>query len=312
MRFLSQVPQMCYQRIDNVEELLTQLRLIDHLEATYVPVRALPWVNLILEVFEWDHLSTTGRLRSPVPGVASLGLHNVVPEGRRVHKEAGLSVVEFWNSWGSSWGKNGYGTVDRDYLDRHFHEAWIVWNARLGWHAYKEDDIGIEHDRRALRTLWMHENPIRAYRLEGCWPGDAWRVERFSTVALNREILEVIQLQNGYGLRMGWAHLHHREEPEVSEIRELFVMPAFRGQSVGSCLEGLSSESALHVGSREIHLMMQNPDSVIGTQDPPRAKARKFGIRRGYEWRWPLNRPGIYGVASKPVNEAAIRGVRAI
>ncbi len=310
MRFLSQKPQCCYQRIDTVEQLLTQLRLIDRVETAAGPTRTLPYVTLVLEVFEWDHRSKTGQLRIPGSGVRSLGLHTVVPEGRRVHDEHDLPVVEFWNSWGGTWGHNGYGSVDREYLDRYFREAWIIWDARWGWHPSSPDSFW-QNDPQHLRRLWTIENRTHVAPLSGGYSGDAWRLERFSTVALSGEILEVIQVRNGYGLRMGWAHLFHADYPEISEIRELFVMPAFRRQSVGAVLEGMCTESALRVGSVEIHLLMHEADSVIGVSNPPRAKARRFATSRGYEWRWPQGRPGVVGVAVKPVNEAAVKGLRA-
>ena len=70
-------------------------------------------------------------------------------------------------------------------------------------------------------------------------------------------------------------------------------MPAFRHQGVGSVLEGISVDQAQEYESTDVHLVMNNADSVIGE---PRRAARNFGANRGYSWRWRAD-PRLLSVA---------------
>jgi hypothetical protein len=70
---------------------------------------------------------------------------------------------------------------------------------------------------------------------------------------------------------------------------------------IGRMLDGLAVSYAASWGCREIRLMMNEADAVVG---PPRAVARMFGKSLGYEWRWRAEtEPRRPATAIKPVPE---------
>jgi GNAT superfamily N-acetyltransferase len=132
--------------------------------------------------------------------------------------------------------------------------------------------------------VWMLENGRSRRWVAGCRKGDSWFIEAFTTLSrADASQVHGYEMRNGLGLRMGWAFLAHDTDRRVSEVRELFVMPAFRQQGVGNYLEALCTAQARYNDSDEVHLVLNQSDAVVG---PPRATARGFGTRRGYSWRW--------------------------
>jgi GNAT superfamily N-acetyltransferase len=105
---------------------------------------------------------------------------------------------------------------------------------------------------------------------------------------------------------MGWAFMCASEEGRVSQIRELFVMPAFRKQGLGSYLEGIASQEASELGYEEIHIILNNCDTVLG---PIRKTARDFATKRGYSWRWrQIPELGADGFAIKRFGRSSAEG----
>jgi GNAT superfamily N-acetyltransferase len=279
-RFLSGRPQQCYGPIESAGALLARVQERSILESAWIPKYALDHYLLIVDVFESAHNAPLGVISEPKPGERSLGPHCVYVTGCSDDGE----VLTFWNSWGSSWGRGGNGEVSKDYVRSHYQESWTGWSAKWGPHPLKPDMSTLLANPKELRRVWLIENWRFRYRIPGCRQGDSWYLECFVTVSRgDGQEMQVIEIRNGFGLRLGWAFVCHDTDRRVSEIRELFVMPAFRHQGVGSCLEGVSAEQAEEYGSRDVHLVMNNSDSVVG---PPRRTAREFGIRRGYSWRW--------------------------
>ncbi|MGA2530724.1 MAG: hypothetical protein ABSG36_16405 [Acidimicrobiales bacterium] len=277
-RFTSQIPQCWYEPVRSVDDLVDYLRLAANLESVGVPARARPHLQVILQLFESAHHSTTGIIRWPTPGEARLDLHAVEP----LRLSGDGQSIEFWNCWGSGWGNRGNGSVGLDYLHAHFTEAWCTWNARWGLSCWKQE-LGLLNGKE-LRREWMLENPMFTERLRGTRSGDSWYVEVFNAYSLIDDSgVEVVQLRNGYGLRMGWAYQCHVRDTETSELRELFVMPAFRHQGIGSCLEGISCERAQAIGSTEMRLIVHQADGGVLAN---RGAARKFVTVRGYKMYW--------------------------
>jgi len=82
---------------------------------------------------------------------------------------------------------------------------------------------------------------------------------------------------------MGWTFVYHiLEGAPTSEIRELFVMPAFRRLGIGRQLENIACERGRDWRSERMVLFFNEADATLSA----RAAARLFGRTSGYEWRW--------------------------
>jgi GNAT superfamily N-acetyltransferase len=305
IRFLGQMPQRYYEPIRDLEDLYRQMRDMEYLRSISVPEHACHHFQLVFETFDSAYGASSGVIEFPRSGDKSLGLHAVIPEVLQTD-----GAIRFWNSWGSSWGDHGYGVVRRDYLDRYFSSSNVRWNALWGTHPRK---WALENlfadDSRPVKRAWMIENPRFKGQIRAA-TRDVWVWESFNTVSeLEQAGASVFAIRTGYGLRMGWAHVVHLTEQPKSRILELFVMPAFRGQGIGSCLEGMCTEDALSAESAEIELVLNEVDAVVGGPLNSRKLARNFGDQRGYTWRWRRDRTlGVEAVGFKRVTEAAIRG----
>jgi GNAT superfamily N-acetyltransferase len=278
-KFLLRTPQSYYESSGDVGDLVEQQRMIEKLEMCGIPRYARPWCQFSFEVFEGARIADKGEIKEPEHGEKTLGLHSVVAEG----VDPKSNSLLFWNSWGSGWGVNGYGSVSLAYLETYFHESWTISNVRWGPSPYKSDVFAPERLSTRSRSTWLVEVPMETWRVRGV-RGESWVIERFLTLSYrDQSIVEILQLRNGYGLRVGWAHLRHVRGSRVSVIEELFVFPTFRNLGVGSTLESLCCEYAVEASSGSIHILLHEVESVVG---PPRKCAREFGVARGYEWKW--------------------------
>jgi len=291
-RFFAQWPQEIYEAVPTLEQLVGQLSFNAKLESYGVPLYARRRHTLTFEVFEAAHHSTTGVIAHPQAGEPTLGLHTVAVTGVSEDGE----TIHFKNNWGATWGNYGYGTVSIEYLRICLSGIWTFWNARYGLHPYKLT-LGSGGTNATNRARWMIENPVITYRLKS-YPGDSWKVDIYESTSLaDYSTVQCVQLRNGYGLRMGWAYIRHLEDKPLSIIEEIFVIPAFRQQGIGSYLEAACCELAESVNSVELQLFHHAADAMIVGTPPRRKVAREFGTKRGYEWRYRSRvHPPLYAV----------------
>jgi GNAT superfamily N-acetyltransferase len=290
MRFLSQIPRLWYEPIRDVAGLRTELVLGKRLEEVGVSPHARPHIRLVLQLFQSAHRSDTGEIEFPRPGENPLALHSVVATGLSADGQS----VEFANNWGRSWGDGGNGSVSFAYLDQYFSEAWTRWDARYGLSFFKPELHQIESNRD-LRRIWMIENPIRKFKLRGTRAGDSWYVEYFYTYSPVDDCgVQGVQVRNGYGIRMGWAHLWYPRDSQITEIRELFVMPPFRRLGIGSYLEGFAVRRSQGTGATAIEATIHQADGGVLSN---RGAVRGFLANRGYQIAW-RNRTGPLSVGT--------------
>lgn len=273
--------QQLYESLPDAEEFKRQLLTRASLTAAYIPEYAVDQFIIVFEVFKSAHTAPGGVIAFPVIGEQSLGMHSVFVTG---YEQSG-EVVRFANSWGVGWGQAGHGSVSMDYLRRYLHESWAWRPAKWGPTLSKRERLLVlPAASREFRDLWMVRNPVWRQPLPRRTEGH-WRVSLYETFSPSLGCpVECIQIANGYGLTMGWTFVYHAaESARTSEIRELFVMPAFRRLGIGRQLEKLACDRAHEWRSEQMVLFLNEADATLG---PVRAAARLFGRERGYEWRW--------------------------
>ncbi len=273
--------QQLYESLPDAEEFKRQLLTGGSLLMAHIPLYAVDQFAVVFEVFESAHTAPRGVISFPVTGEQSLGMHSVFVTG---YEQSG-EIVRFANSWGTGWGKAGHGSVSMDYLRRYLHESWAHRPAKWGPTLSKRDRLlALPETSREFRDLWMIRNPVWQQPLPRRTERN-WRVGLFETFSPSLGWpVECIQITTGYGLTMGWTFVYHApEDAPTSEIRELFVMPAFRRLGIGRQLEEIACDRGREWGSERIILFFNEADATVG---PVRAAARLFGRARGYEWRW--------------------------
>jgi GNAT superfamily N-acetyltransferase len=233
-------------------------------------------VRIDLDVFESAHTAPRGRLELPRPGEQPLGVHSVVVVGWEDSGE----ILKFRNSWGVGWGDRGYGTVSRDYLERHLRDAWLSRNARYGLTRFNLAAASAAKTARETASIWLRENgrwrasiKHRSLRRR-LYLYDAWSVE-------DQVPVTVIELRTGEDFRLGWAMLFH-ERDRTSVLKELFVWPLFRRQGYGTIIEREAADIARIWESTKIQVYLHSVDAFPGN----RVAGSFFGRRAGYEWRW--------------------------
>lgn len=305
-RFFAQWPQEHYEAVPTLEQLVDRLRFNAELESCGVPLYARRHHTLTFEIFKAAHSSATGVIAQPHVDEPTLGLHAVAVTG--VSEDG--QTIHFKNNWGTSWGNHGYGSISIEYLRIYLSSAWSYWNSRYGLHPYKLT-LGSGGTSASKRARWMTENPVITYRLKS-YPGDSWKVDIYESTSLaDYSTIQCVQVRNGYGLRMGWAYVRHIEDKLLSIIEEIFVIPAFRQQGIGSYLEATCRELAQSVGSVELHLFHHGSDAMIVGAPPRRKVAREFGSKRGYEWRYRSQlHPPLHAIGLKKLGGVGGHGFR--
>jgi GNAT superfamily N-acetyltransferase len=191
--------------------------------------------------------------------------------------------VLFANSWGRRWGDDGHGEISVEYFDRYVFDIWLSRNARYGWTTEKSRRYKEPLSQRDLVSLWMTEAP--RWKHDFNHNGKRHTLVFYESLSATGGPTEIIDIRNGFGLRLGWAHLHHLpvkgEEPATSVLKEFFIWPSFRRQGYGTLLEEMASYKARMWRSQKIQIFFHDIDSFPHV----RAAGRLFAIKQGYNWR---------------------------
>lgn len=294
--------QTYYESIGDAREVQRQFMRLGNLLALGVPRALLDRFVIVVQAFESWYTAPSGNVSLPRAGDRSIGLHCVA----LTHYENHAESIGFANSWGRGWGNGGYGKLSIEYLERHFHEAFVTRRARFfppPWNFTSWPDPMSPGERR--RRLLLQAPRQIPWRRRA--KGENWAIEVYEVASpTTGEFVLCVDVRNGFGLRMGWAFLRYREASGgILEIPELFVWPTFRRMGIGRMLEDVALDYAESWEVGEIHLMMNEADAVIGA---PRAAARLFGNALGYEWHWrPESAPRRAGTGIKRVVPHACR-----
>lgn len=271
--------QQFYEPLTSFEAIEAVLKWNRALSAAHVPLWNLFFPLISFRCFESARNAPGGALSLPDPSDREIQHHcvalwDLAPDGGLV----------FRNSWGIGWGNRGFGSMTREYFDRFWIEAWVGRDCAVGLSRFSWDRIAGAATAGERHRSWMLRNPVWTKWVR--WRGRRVRILNFETLSIDTESpVDVIEIRNGYGLRVGWVHLHHRGELEsstVTEARELFVWPTFRRQGFGTLLDELATEVALARRSEVLRVMCHEADFHVAV----RRAGREFLGASEYRIRW--------------------------
>jgi len=283
--------QLFYEPLHSYDSVVTALQLRSQLE--FQPRLFGDHLNMVFVAFPSARSAAGGVLEMPHQGEAPIGGHAVA----LVDVEDGGQALVFANSWGRAWGDHGFGYMSREYFERHILDVWLMRRARWGPSSFNYKRLTTAQNHQEFARSWMLENPrwITRTRING----SGHRLVTYETLSVEEGCrAEVIEIQDGRGLRLAWAELFHlpQQKGGVTLAKEFFVWPGARRRGYGTVLEELATEVAVRNGAPELHLLFHEMDAQIQV----RAAGRRFAQRLGYRWRWRRSRiPNTVGVAEK-------------
>lgn len=286
--------QFFYEPLNSREQLKYIADVRYALEEAYVPRYKLDDISLSFRCFESAYKASKGRLNLPKIGEAEIAGHSVAMSGWDYSDES----ILFINSWGTKWGDNGYGAMPPEYFDKYLIDAWLGRNARYGLTLEKYQRNKTSLNNKEFAREWSLENPRWSKPFLHNKRRHQWVL--YEALSATGCAAEIIDIRNGFGLRLGWAHLFHlcgdEEERKTSVLKELFVYPSFRRHGYGTLLESMAAYRAGIWRSQKIQIPFHDIDSFLNV----RAAGRIFAEHRGYNWKWRVSsRPNISGIAER-------------
>jgi len=266
------------------------------LKQEHVPENAVDRALVSIKVFKSAFGAPKGNLPMPRNGDAYVGLHSVAVIGCDEHRTS-----TFMNSWGRDWGNKGLGTMSAQYLDEYLYDAWRQRNAQFGWARWKFERMKPTKSSEQFVRQWMIQNPCYKNRFRYRNRGHQFIL--YEPDSITGAYVEVIDLCNGFGLRLGWAHIFHVPRDSMgirtSIVKEFFVWPTFRRQGYGTLLEQQIVSRAEAWGSQRIQIHIHNIDGFPHVRNVGQSFVEKCGYKM---FSVELSRPTISGMAEKYLN----------
>ena len=290
--------QFFYEPVSNYQLLLEVSRNNHYINEGGAPMYARVGEIIVVEVFESSNNPPLGYLPMPRPGEKSRGLHGMALTGG--WKDLG-ECLQLRNSWGRKWGEEGYGWLSRSYAERYMTEAWLTQNVRFGPTFYKLKRIEDAQDAKAVKRIWMVENPRWRMRFKFNLSGH--QIVLFDAYSMESNCpVDIIEIRNGNGFRICWAHLFHLTggKPRVSVLKEFFVWPWFQRQGYGRKLEELACERARMWGSEKIQVYFHQADTAT---TPHKVAGYYFSKSCGYSKRYKISKlPNLTAIGEKSLS----------
>lgn len=157
---------------------------------------------------------------------------------------------------------------------------------RYGMTRFTYETLSRASTRREFRRAWMLDNP--RWRRGVRYAGRHYTLVSYETISANDEcVVDIIELKNASGVRLGWAEVFHPRRstsaaPVQSRVKELYVSPPFRRRGYGTILEAAATMTAMMRKSRRMLIDLYEPDARPSMRRAP----RRFALSRGYAWRW--------------------------
>jgi hypothetical protein len=242
---------------------LAQLREIHSenliLSAARVPEWQAPHVALGLRLFRSAFSAAAGVLPMPSAGDDEVGDHSVAMIGW----DEGADRILFQNSWGRDWGNDGCGAISTAYFDSCAIDVVVARNARFGPHPSKSGSFAAATELKAYVDTWLRPNRRRRFRQRVY--GRRYQVCSYQTISLRGNPVMVVEVRNGYGLRLAWAFLEHYPEANDSitgYVSEFFVWPVFRRLGIAHLLERLLVDVARLWDAKRLRICIWQADFV--------------------------------------------------
>ena len=298
-------PQPFYEPLSTAKEIRTVAKSVavliherELLRQEGIPMGAIDGVGITIKVFKSAFGAPRGRLPMPGKGDTYVGLHSVGLWG--VDSDGNIGFI---NSWGKEWGLNGLGSMSTEYLDKYLYDAWRQKNAEYGWSRWKLERMKPTSSSERYVRQWMIRNPSFGFRFR--YHGRGHQFVLYEPDSMTGVPVEVIDLRNGFGLRLGWAHIFHIQRDSIgiktSIVKEFFIWPDYRNQGYGKLLEDQVATRAKEWDAQRIQVYFHNIDSYPHVLNIGQSFAEKCGYKiHSVE----LMRPSISYIAEKYLNDS--------
>ena len=286
-------PQIFYEPVSTYDDLLTASLLNDTLAEGGVPEKYYNELSVGFSVFKSGYTAPLGKLPLPKDDEVSRGKHIV---GLTGGWDDGGETLQFANSWGKSWGDNGDGWLTRHYIELHMTEAWLRRYVAVGPTWMTHQRLAGVTNNQEFAQIWMSKNHLR--RVPWQHMGSEHQLVLYETLSISGAPVEIIEIRNELGLRVGWAHLHHIPivQPRTSLVKELYVWPTFRRQGYATKLESVARDKAVAWKSTRMQILFHEADAMPRV----RSAGQTFAERSGYSLSWGRQtRPAIDATAEK-------------
>lgn len=240
--------------------------------------QAQPTLSLGFRYFDGCYRALHGNLKIPGSDEPFRGRHVVDAIGMTEDR------IVFTNSWGREWGRNGLGTMSREYFEAYVDNVMVRWLSASGPSPAMFDALRAALGRRQrtkikdFRAHWATPNPSST--TTHSIGGRQYTLELSTVVSLESwEPTWVLELRNP--LRpVARAHYHQERANGSLIVKELFVDPKVRGRGLGSFLAINLESVAQEHGLGELVVCLDEADNQMPAVGP----TRQFFAKR--EWSW--------------------------
>lgn len=286
--------QVFYEPLSTYDQLLALTYINERLLRGGASAAVYNNLEISFQTFDSIFSAPAGWVPMPETDEPERGVHAVALGNEYVTRP--VEALRFQNSWGSRWGDEGCGWLSRQYLHRYMVDAWRWRDVQVGPSRFTRMRLAEAVTNEDFAKVWMTENPRR--ETDFVYTGSSHTLHIYEALSVSGNPVEVIEIRNRLGLRLGWAHLHHisSELSRISVLKELFVWPAFRRQGYATLLESVASQRAKQWHSANIRIYFYEPDAAPRN----RQAGQFFTLKLGYTLDWRQERlPNLAAVGEK-------------